>query len=312
MVVMRGALAAQQPWRRAVDRWAVVYVLVTGLLPLLDPAVFSEVPTGPPLGLGPHIALHLGLAALLWVLPPWLRSRESFAPRLLAEITVPLLFPLFYSELAYLGQIYFNVNASFDPWLIDIEQSIFGGQPSLLWSERMPWPWLHEYFEFAYFSYYLFAAGALFMIWRLGDATRDERWRHTTGMVRDLVAVMLTCYAWYIVLPVWGPKYFAKIGVAGPVEVGGGIFTRIMHYIHAHGALHGAAFPSSHVAGSMVPWWWTWRLFPRQRWWTTALWLSLCASIIYCRYHYGVDLIGGVLWGALVIGASRRFRDFSS
>jgi membrane-associated phospholipid phosphatase len=304
---MRGALAALAPCRRSADRWAVVYLLATGCYPLLNRGIFDQIADAGPLQAPlPHLVLHLVIAGAVWVGLPWLRGRSWPPARLGAEIAIPLLFPFFYGELRFLQLVYFGIDASFDPWLIGLERTFFGGQPSITWSQRAPWPWLRELMEFAYFSYYFFAVAALFLIWRAGRADTAARWRRTAGLVRDLTAVMLTCYTWYVFLPVWGPKYFAKINVIGPVTVDGWVFTDIMHYIHGHGALHGAAFPSSHVAGSMVSWWWIWKLFPRHRWWVTTLWLLLCASIVYCRYHYVVDLIGGVLWGGFVIWLCSR------
>ncbi len=77
-----------------------------------------------------------------------------------------------------------------------------------------------------------------------------------------------------------------------------------MHHVHANGAILGAAFPSSHVAATMVPWWHTWKWFPQHRWWFTILFVLLSASTVYCRYHYVVDVIGGVIlaWGILYLG----------
>jgi len=304
---MRHLLASLAPFRRSADRWVVVYLLATAVYPLLNPSIFDQIAdAGPWQAPLPHLALHLLLAAAMWVGLPWLRCRTWPPARLLGEVAIPMMFPFFYSELRFLQLVFFNLDASFDPWFIELERTLFGGQPSITWSQHAPWLWLRELLEFAYFSYYLFAATALLLIWRAARIETAARWRHTAGLARDFTAVMLTCYTWYVFLPVWGPKYFAKINVVGSVDIGGWLFTDLMRYIHSVGALQGAAFPSSHVAGSMVSWWWIWKLFPRHRWWSTTLWALLCASIVYCRYHYLVDLIGGVLWGGFVIWLCSR------
>jgi membrane-associated phospholipid phosphatase len=74
-----------------------------------------------------------------------------------------------------------------------------------------------------------------------------------------------------------------------------------MLHIHENGALLGAAFPSSHVAASAIPWYYTWRWYPRHRWWMTTLFVLLCMSTVYCRYHYVVDVLAGLLLAALVL-----------
>jgi len=297
--------------RRPYDWFGVIYALTSAWYPLLNPACFEAVRDPGPLHTpAAHLGLHLLIAALIYLVPPMLRQRGGHVGRALGLIYLPMLFAQFYGELEYLGVVFRAYGDSFDPLLIDIEQAVFGLQPSLEWPRAWAWPWLLEIMEFGYFSYYAFSIIGLSLIWLASRQTTPERWRLSERLIGDLGAVMLTCYVWYTFFPVWGPKYFDYLGVAGPLEsegLHGWIFTDIMRWIHAHGALHGAAFPSSHVAGSMVSWWWGWKVAPKHRWWLTALWVLLCLSIVYCRYHYVVDLVCGVLWGWLIIWLRARF-----
>ena len=283
--------------RMNIDRWAVIYLLVSACFPLLRPSIF------------PHpwlnALVHGAMAVAIWFLPPWLRSRRHVAARLLGEIYLPLIFPLFYTELQYLGLIFFSFESSLDPGLIHMEQVIFGFQPSLRWSEVWPWPWFHELMEFAYFSYYFLAVIFLVLVFRARDLSREARWDAVREFVRDLSAVMLICYTLYTIFPAWGPKYFR----AGFVDVGGWVFTRIMLHIHQNGAILGAAFPSSHVAASFIPWLHTWRSFPRHRWWMTILFILLCMSTVYCRYHYVVDVAAGMMLSIFVVYTMDRLGD---
>jgi membrane-associated phospholipid phosphatase len=308
---MKRFLADIAPWRLGFDRLAIGYTLLSGVLPLLNPSCFDAVaepgPLHTPLS---HLVWHLALAGLVYVAPAWLRSRPWWPARLAGLMAVPLLFPTFYTEIEFLGVIFRDYGHSFDPVLIDLEQWIFGMQPSIEWSRAWPWPWLLELMEFAYFSYYAFGFMGLALIWYGSGRSAARNWSLSAQMIRDLTAVMLSCYLWYIAFPVWGPKYFDYIGVAGNIAsegLDGWIFTDIMRAIHEGGALHGAAFPSSHVAGSMVSWWWIWKCAPRHRWWLTTLWALLCLSIVYCRYHYVIDLVAGVAWGALIMRLTARY-----
>lgn len=283
--------------RMNIDRYAVIYLLISALWPVLKPSVFPSPWT--------NALVHGALAAAIWFIPPWLRSRRHVVPRLLGEIYLPLIFPMFYAELKYLGLIFFDFDNSLDPQLIDLEQTIFGCQPSLEWSRAWPWPWFHELMELAYFSYYFLAVIFLVLVFRERWTAPEHRWDAVRAFVRDLSATMLICYTLFTLFPAWGPKYFR----AGYVEVGGWIFTGIMRHIHDNGAILGAAFPSSHVAASFIPWWHTWVLFPRHRWWMSLLFALLCMSTVYCRYHYVVDVIAGLVLAVLVVYAMRRFGD---
>jgi len=304
-------LRSLRPWRQSYDWFGIAYALISGLLPLLNPACFQQVSQPNVLHAPlPHLAFHLFLAAFIFVAPPLLRSRPQWPLRLLGVIYLPMLMPLFYTELEFLGVLFFPYGQSFDPQLIAFEQWIFGFQPSLEWSRAWPWPWLLELMQFAYFSYYFFGLITLILIWTAVKATRDRKWALSAALTRDLSVVMLSCYVWFIAFPVWGPKYFDYLGIAGPIAsegLRGWVFDRVMIWMHANGALHGAAFPSSHVAGSLACWWWGWKLAPRHRVWYTMLWGMLGLSIVYCRYHYVVDLVAGIAWGALVLWLTHRF-----
>ncbi len=283
------------PTRLDLDRWAVVYLAVSGVWPLLNPSVCAH-----PVW---RFVLHVGLAVLIWFLPPMLRRSRHTVLKVAGEIYLPFLFPFFYTEMEFLGIVFHGFHDSFDPWLIGLEAWVFGSQPSLDWSRAWPWPWFHELMEFAYFTYYFYAPGVLLLIAR--RVPDGHRWTATRAFIRDLSATMLLCYALYTFFPAWGPKFFRT----GPIPVEGWIFTDIMHVIHANGALLGAAFPSSHVAGSMMGWWHVWKLFPRLRMPVTVLWVLLCMSTVYCRYHYVVDVVGGLMLGTLVLWLGHRFAE---
>lgn len=306
----RGRAAAHQGWtalkrrlarltlaRRDLDRWAVVYLVASGLYPFLG--------TPPPAGPWLRLLLHAALALAIWYLPPLARRSRHAALRLAGEVYLPFVFPLFYAEMEYLGLVFYDFQNSLDPSFIDLESKLFGFQPSLAWARAWPWPWLHELLEFAYFSYYWIHLFVLVLLLRTRRLTPESRWPAVRAYVRDLSATMLVCYSIYTFFPVWGPKYFQ----AGPVELSHGPFATIMHYIHANGAILGAAFPSSHVAATLIPWWHAWKNAPGSRPWMTALLVLLATSTVYCRYHYVVDVLGGFLLGALILWLGDRYGE---
>lgn len=294
---MRRRLAELSLYRIDLDRWAVVYLVGSGFYPQLNPAV-----TPRPWW---HLSLHLLLALVVWFGPPLLRRSPHRPLRFLGEVYLPFAFPFFYNEMRELGIVFHGFHDSFDPWLIRLEEHLFGLQPSLAWSRAWPWPWFHELMEFAYFGYYLVAPVTIWLI--MADRRRPSpaRWQALRDYIRDLGAVMLICFTLYTFFPAWGPKYFRT----GPIPVDGWVFTHIMRYIHAHGAILGAAFPSSHVAGTMMGWWHVWKNFPRHRWWMTLFFVLLSAATVYCRYHYVVDVLGGLLLGTLVIWLGERLGE---
>jgi membrane-associated phospholipid phosphatase len=217
-----------------------------------------------------------------------------------------LLFTGFYRETGALHHMFFA--DYLDPWLIWIEARFFGVQPSLVFMDRLPYLAVSELFYAAYFSYYIMIVG-------IGIALFIRNRAHFFHFVSVLSFVFYVCYMTYIVLPVMGPRAFygGPMGYEIPAElqpaeipaypdaVQQGPFFRIMRQIYHHLEAPGAAFPSSHVAIAIVTLWFSFQYLPRIRYYHLADVTLLCASTVYCRYHYVVDVVAGMITAAALI-----------
>ncbi len=186
------------------------------------------------------------------------------------------------------------VPALFPRWLnqslIRADYLIFGTHPSL-WLEKLTTPWLTEYLMFCfstvYFLPYLFGAIVYFKSGR-------ERYHH---LLLSIALGFYICYIMFLLLPAEGPWVTMKHLYT--VRLNGGIFTRLVNIIEAAGSVRGAAFPSSHVMTSFVV-----LLFAR-RYSRTAyliflpIILGLFFATVYCRFHYVVDVMGGLVVGGI-------------
>jgi membrane-associated phospholipid phosphatase len=195
-----------------------------------------------------------------------------------------------------------------DPLFIRLEAGIFGGQPSLAFMEWLPWRAVSEIFYASYFSYYLMIAG-------VGLALFFRNRRQFFHYVSVISFAFYVCYLIYIFLPVIGPRvFFHEIGgyrlpaelhpavvPAFPEAVQGGVFYRIMASIYDTFESPGAAFPSSHVAIALGTLSFSFRYLRRIRWLHLVAAVLLCLATIYCRYHYAVDVVAGVLTAVTLI-----------
>jgi membrane-associated phospholipid phosphatase len=222
-----------------------------------------------------------------------------------------LLFTGFYRETGLLHHIFF---ADFlDPWLIRLEAWIFGMQPSLEFMHRLPYLALSELLYAAYFSYYL-------MILGIGIALFIRNRTQFFHYISVVSFVFYVCYLTYIIVPVMGPRAFngGSMGYEIPAEVlpehippypaavQKGPFFKVMRQIYHHLEAPGAAFPSSHVTIAIVTVWFSFRYLPRIRYWHLATVILLCISTVYCRYHYVVDVVAGMMTAAVLIPIGNR------
>lgn len=177
---------------------------------------------------------------------------------------------------------------AFDHWLTGVTPS--------LWLERFAHPALNEVMQFAYFTYffYLLILGALLY------CQRD--WKSYWSVMTYSAVAYVLGYIIAMFFPVQSP-WFTLAGMWHG-DLAGGPFTALINLIERCGRVHGAAFPSQHVAGAMAALLGAWRHRRWLFWVFLPFVLCMCVSTVYVRNHYVADVFGGMVTGTLgyVIG----------
>jgi membrane-associated phospholipid phosphatase len=226
-----------------------------------------------------------------------------------------LLYTGFYRETGELNQM--TMTGYLDPFFIRIEEGAFGAQPSLTLMQSLPFRPVSEILYASYFSYYLMIVG-------VGLALFLRERRQFFHYVSVVSFVFYVCYAIYIFTPVMGPRIFQRVingyelpvefqpagSLEFPVAVQAGLFFRIMAWIYETFEAPGAAFPSSHVAVALTTVYFSFRYLRPIRFIHLMVALLLCLSTVYCRYHYVVDVVAGVItvWVLVPLGNWLYFR----
>jgi len=177
-----------------------------------------------------------------------------------------------------------------------VERALFGGQPSRDWWRASPSRLWSTVFHAAYCAYYVLVPLPLVLAtWK-----RDLEARRRATFA--ILTAFLACYLWFVFYPVAGPYYeFARPDgdfVANPAA-------RLVYGVLGQASSYGAAFPSSHVAGtwaavasvSIASW----------RWPLALIACALTVGVVYCQMHYAVDAIAGLLVAAGAVVAARAF-----
>ena len=284
-----------------VDYATQAYMALVGLLILLFHN--STVPDWPRL-LGAHV---VGLVLVHWLIQAHAKQKPVPLLDFLRHFYPVLLYTAFFVETGSLNRMFFK--EYLDPMVVKWEQGLFGCQPSVLFMQKLPWLAVSELFYASYCSYYFMVAGvgiALFL--------RDRRqFFHYVSVVSFLFYV---CYLIYIFLPVIGSRVFfyqvdsyalpeatqqLAVTSAYPEAVQAGAFFRLMRWVYRVFEAPGAALPSSHVAVALCTVSFSFRYLRRIRYVHLAVTLLLCLSTIYCRYHYVVDVLTGLVAAAVLI-----------
>ena len=234
--------------------------------------------------LGVHLLIGVGIVSLAWS-----AARSSSAIVRFARHWYPLpLYIFFFEELG--GLVHAIFPAWFDRWLIAWDYNFAGVHPSL-WLVQFASPALNDFMQFAYMTYFLY----LVILPAILYAQRD-RLAFWTVMTSTAVA-HYSVYVVAVLLPVESP-YYSLAGLQTNA-LAGGYCTSLIEFIERLGRVHGAAFPSAHVAGSMVAILASWRYRRWLFWVCLPLFVSMCVATVYGRYHYMADVLAGIAVGTM-------------
>lgn len=207
------------------------------------------------------------------------------------------------------------------------EQAIFGCQPALLFSQKVPWGWFSELMCMGYVSY--FPLMSILLIYYF--FCRYEEFLEAAFV---LLGAFFIFYVIFILLPVTGPQFYYL--AVGPEQIAAsvfpnlgdwflthsermaapgwtdGFFYHILEMTHDAGERPTAAFPSSHVGITTVV------MLLARRTGSCKLvlgmlpfYILMCLSTVYILAHYAIDALTGLITGVILyfalIRLSKRF-----
>jgi membrane-associated phospholipid phosphatase len=189
-----------------------------------------------------------------------------------------------------------------DYLLIRVDYLIFGAYPTV-YLERFICPLLTDILEIAYTTYY-------FMPITLGVFLKV---RGDDGVFEKFLFLILFCfylsYVGYMLFPALGPRYAMEH--LQTAEMGGFLVSKpIQHFLNLLEGVKRDAFPSGHTGIALTV------LFLSYKYARNIFRVLLVPVIllifatVYCRYHYVVDVIGGVLLAIVTIVVGEVYYKF--
>jgi membrane-associated phospholipid phosphatase len=206
------------------------------------------------------------------------------------------LFIFFFEELHHISRLI--VPRWLDTWFLGFDYALLGVHPTL-WFQQFASPALTDTMQFFYLTYYFYTVVLCGLLY-----ARREISAFWTVMNATALAYILG-YLIALLVPAEGPYH--TLAALHVVPLDGPFFTRMVNTVQHFGRVHGAAFPSLHVAGAFVAVLGAWRFSRRMFWWFLPLFFGMMVSTVYGRYHYAVDILGGLLIGALGWKLTRAF-----
>jgi len=198
-----------------------------------------------------------------------------------------LMFGYFYTSGHAFNRIIFH--NWLDPWFMGIDKAIFGYYPSLEWGKTLSHWLFQEVFHCAYFCYYPMIAGLpVYLYFKQPKAFKE--------LIFNLTFVFYLCYTIYSVVPVIGGRYIPE-AMELTKTYHAGLFTHIMVFIYRTSHHLGGAFPSSHIAITLVLTVAALRFVRRLGYVFAVIALFLSLATVVCHYHWFIDAVAGIATG---------------
>lgn len=222
---------------------------------------------------------------------------QSTFLNLLRNVYPVLLSMYFYSKTVFYNKFLFS---DLDPYLINIEERLFGFQPSLQFSAYFSSNIFSEIMYIGYFSFYLLIAGFVLYLY-------FKKSPEFSILIFKLAASLLLFYLIFGIFPSAGPQFFFSAVDHTPPDAY--VFDKIMHFIIKNGDQPTGAFPSSHVGISIIILLLSKKSAPtffRIAW---PFVIILILSTVYIKAHYAIDAIGGIIIAPIILYiASQLYR----
>ncbi len=180
-----------------------------------------------------------------------------------------------------------------DPLLIRLDYVIFNGHPTVM-IENIMVPFLTDILQVAYSSYY-------FLPVTLGIVLKFRK--EDSAFDRSLFLIMLCFYISYIgymLMPAIGPRY--TINHLQNIDLKGLLIAQpLQELLNRLEGIKRDAFPSGHTGVALTVLYLAFRFEKRLFRIFLPFVTALIISTVYCRYHYVVDVIAGILLALITI-----------
>lgn len=284
--------------------WVVMIYLVVTLAATL---IWYDMMTNP------HALISGRMEVLFTTLLLWgvYRMYPSKAMRFIRIGVQMALLSWWYPDTYELNRQLPNLDHIFAGW----EQSVFGCQPALLFSQHITSPVFSELMDLGYASYYpLIAIVSLYYLFR-----RNNEFERCVFII---MASFFTYYVIFDLIPVVGPTFYYK--AVGVEEIARGTFPALNDYfcynqecLPSPGYTDGlfyhlvetakeagerptAAFPSSHVGVTTVLMWLAWHTKNhRLVYIMLPFFILMFFATVYIQAHYAIDAFAGLVSGTL-------------
>lgn len=249
--------------------------------------------------------LALGGLFLLMILKIYLRGMNKLGHwQPLLSVIYPALFMFGIFETFFMILSYFNT-ARYDNLLVQLDRYLLGVDPTV-WFQRWIHPLTTDFFYILYFFY--FPMPFFIVIWLY----RKKMFKELSEAFFVLMFTYFGAYIMYFIVPAQGPRFFMADLHTVPLN---GIFLaeHIRTLIDFFEPNKLDAFPSLHMAIVLTTLFICFKRNKKMFKFFLPVAVGIMISLLYCRYHYFIDMVAGAVWSiSAYFIATRLYSAFNS
>ena len=191
----------------------------------------------------------------------------------------------------------------YDQQLYEIDHWLLGVNPTV-WIEQFTNPYLTELLYILYFFYFpmpLFILAYLY---------RHQKYKALDKAIVFIFITYYGAYLLYFLVPALGPRYYPVLEMQQKTSLNGLWLTDVIRNTISsleHNKFD--AFPSLHTAISLATVIVVAQYRKRWLWFFVPVLIGILISLIYCRYHYFIDMIGGAIWVLIAYFITEKYYD---
>lgn len=257
----------------------------------------------------PLIVINILVGISIVVVSRYHTSRRSNVVQKIYDwYPIPMIFFIFKEVHIIIQSL---VRSDWDNSFIDIDRMIFGGDPTI-WLSQYSTPLLTELLQISYASYYfiMLAVGTELYI-------KKEHQKFSFAVFAIVYGFVLS-YIGYLLFPAVGPRFTLHDFYSMNIDLPGLWLTNtIRDLINAgesipKGALNAISlaqrdvFPSGHTQMTLISMYFAYQYKLKCRYIIHIFGFLLIFSTVYLRYHYVIDLVGGILFMILTMWSAPK------
>lgn len=245
-----------------------------------------------------YVLANAGIVIAIWLTATY-AARRGHRWQLLHGFYMMALIPVAFKEMYLLVPAIHPVD--YDAALIAIDRLLFGGDPTVFLG-RFAHPVLTEILQLAYASYYLLP----FVL--VVDLFRKKRMKAFKNVFLLVMLGFYLSYLGYVAVPAIGPRFTLHDFENTDRELPGVLVTSALRVYTNTGesappgteypaaVIQRDVFPSGHTEITLLVMLLAFRYRARSRWFLLVAGSLLIFATVYLRYHYVIDVIGGVVF----------------